>query len=61
VYELIRHPTARKAGGIAVNVAIVAFLRVEPRRHLAAQRPLRLRGRAERDLADRAPCPLSAM
>jgi uncharacterized membrane protein (DUF2068 family) len=38
VYELIRHPTLLKAGGIAVNVAIVAFLVWNLRRHLAAQR-----------------------
>src|SRR6478735_6412159 len=26
LYELVRHPTALKAGGIAVNIAIVAYL-----------------------------------
>jgi uncharacterized membrane protein (DUF2068 family) len=34
LYELVRKPTALKAGGIAVNVAIVAYLVVLLRRRL---------------------------
>lgn len=34
LYELARHPSALKAGGIAVNVAIVAYLAVRLRRRL---------------------------
>jgi uncharacterized membrane protein (DUF2068 family) len=35
VYELVRKPTLLKAGGIAVNVAIVAYLAWLLRRRLA--------------------------
>ena len=42
LYELVRHPSALKAGGIAVNVAIVAYLVVILRRRLARERAHRL-------------------
>ena len=35
LYELVRKPTLLKAGGIAVNVAIVAYLAWMLRRRLA--------------------------
>jgi len=45
VYELVRKPTLLKAGGIAVNVAIVAYLawllRRRLARHAAEVRPSR--------------------
>jgi uncharacterized membrane protein (DUF2068 family) len=34
LYELVRHPTALKAGGLAVNVLIVAYLVQQLRRRL---------------------------
>ena len=34
IYELVKNPTALKAGGIAVNIAIVAYLIVLLRRRL---------------------------
>jgi uncharacterized membrane protein (DUF2068 family) len=37
VYELVRHPTAWKAGGIAVNVAIVLYLARLLRRRVKLQ------------------------
>jgi uncharacterized membrane protein (DUF2068 family) len=37
VYELVRHPTAWKAGGIAVNVAIVVYLAHLLRRRLKSR------------------------
>ena len=41
VYELVRHPTALKAGGIAVNILIVAYLvhLLRRRTRTAAARP----------------------
>jgi uncharacterized membrane protein (DUF2068 family) len=42
VYELIRKPTLLKAGGIAVNVAIVVYLAVMLRRRLGRERAARL-------------------
>jgi uncharacterized membrane protein (DUF2068 family) len=44
VYELVRKPTLLKAGGIAVNVAIVVYLAYRLRMRLKAQdsRPARL-------------------
>ena len=39
VYELVRKPTLLKAGGIAVNVAIVAYLAWLLRRRLARHAP----------------------
>ena len=40
VYELVRHPSLLKAGGIAVNVAIVAYLAHALRRRLTRERAL---------------------
>jgi uncharacterized membrane protein (DUF2068 family) len=37
VYELVRHPSVLKAGGILVNVAIVAYLAYALRRRVRAQ------------------------
>jgi uncharacterized membrane protein (DUF2068 family) len=34
LYELVRHPTALKAGGLAVNVLIVAYLVQQLRRRV---------------------------
>ncbi len=41
IYELVHRPTALKAGGIAVNVAIVAYLAVMLRRRLRKERAAR--------------------
>ena len=38
IYELVRKPTLLKAGGIAVNIAIVAYLAVMLRRRLRRER-----------------------
>ena len=41
VYELVKKPTALKAAGIAVNIAIVAYLVVVLRRRLERERALK--------------------
>jgi uncharacterized membrane protein (DUF2068 family) len=38
IYELVRNPTAWKAGGLAVNVLIVVYLARTLRRHLERRR-----------------------
>jgi uncharacterized membrane protein (DUF2068 family) len=39
VYELVRHPTVLKAAGIAVNIAIVAYLAYLLRRRIREREP----------------------
>ena len=51
IYELVRRPTALKAGGIAVNIAIVIYLVVILRRRLERERA----SRRQRELAAGAP------